>query len=327
MEIRVGSVLLDRFEIKRRLGKGSYGVVFEAFDNSDQTPVAVKVSYFCRQNKERNITEAKLMECIKESESPYRGHVVDLKVWYEFENCVVLVMELLSHDLLKGIKNYTFDLSLLATYARQMVEGLLLLSQLKIVHGDLKPENILVEDGGKAVKFSDFGLSYSSSLGWVPQEIQTIHYRAPDAMLGYKCGPSVDTWSLGCVLLECVTKNLLFPIQRDEFELMQMITNVVGYPSQKMIREAPLRNNFFWYHPESQRWILKGAAPYDRPMGLKKYFQFNYPDKGYKPEIIMLLDFVDKMLKPDPDARTKPETLLQHPFLSQKFPLRKKKVK
>lgn len=59
------------------------------------------------------------------------------------------------------------------------------------------------------VKIADFG-----NACWVDHhftnDIQTRQYRAPEVILGSKYGPSVDMWSMGCMVFELLTGDLLF---------------------------------------------------------------------------------------------------------------------
>ena len=40
-------------------------------------------------------------------------------------------------------------------------------------------------------------------------ELQTEYYRAPEIILGKKYNEKIDIWSIGCVIVELITGNLL----------------------------------------------------------------------------------------------------------------------
>ena len=42
------------------------------------------------------------------------------------------------------------------------------------------------------------------------ETIQTRPYRAPEAILGMSYSPATDVWSLGCMVFEILTGDLLF---------------------------------------------------------------------------------------------------------------------
>lgn len=87
-----------------------------------------------------------------------------------------------------------------------MLEGIKILSDIRIVHSDLKPDNILHQNG----KFTliDFGSAFIFDNSGTPQ-ITTPEYAPPEALIG--CGEtlseiahpwSYDIWSLGMIFLE-----------------------------------------------------------------------------------------------------------------------------
>lgn len=58
--IGLGEKLLGRYVLKRRLGRGSFGVVFEAWDDDEQRSVAVKVAHACIHQRRITCSLAKL---------------------------------------------------------------------------------------------------------------------------------------------------------------------------------------------------------------------------------------------------------------------------
>ena len=56
----------------------------------------------------------------------------------------------------------------------------------------------------------DFGLSFRASDKAASDALGTSHYRAPEATIGAPISVSVDIWSLGCVVYEMMTGELLF---------------------------------------------------------------------------------------------------------------------
>ena len=60
--------------------------------------------------------------------------------------------------------------------------------------------------------------------------VVTLWYRAPELLLGsrnYK--PSVDMWSVGCVLAELILGKVLFPGEKEEKQI-SLIFEKCGYP-------------------------------------------------------------------------------------------------
>ena len=72
-----------------------------------------------------------------------------------------------------------------------------------VAHRDLKPENVLVESRAPlSIKLADFGLANDRSD--LKTACGTKRYAAPEVFLGSKYTASVDLWSLGVIVLQCV---------------------------------------------------------------------------------------------------------------------------
>jgi len=75
------------------------------------------------------------------------------------------------------------------------------------VHRDVKPANVLLADDGR-VHLADFGIARlvdSAHTTRTGEVLGTPAYFAPEQVAGEPLGPPVDIYSLGMVLLECLT--------------------------------------------------------------------------------------------------------------------------
>jgi len=143
-----------------------------------------------------------------------------------FKGNVYLVFEYMEHDL-SGLlaKKYDFSVPMIKCIVRQIFKGIEFMHSNNIMHRDLKPANILVNNQGE-VKIGDFGLArYFSPINLsgiyskkYTNGVVTLWYRAPELLLGSShYGPSLDVWSLGCMLAELV---LGYPLFRGKSEFL-----------------------------------------------------------------------------------------------------------
>ncbi|KAI9668304.1 MAG: serine/threonine protein kinase [Bathelium mastoideum] len=145
----------DRYQLQRRLGRGSYGVVYEATDLSAKRNVAVKLEY-TRNSRQLEVE----MEIYKE----LRGRPGIPEVYWYGYDCEfrVMVFELLGPNL-EDVFNYcgrTFSLKTVLMLADQLVSRLQQIHH-KYLHKDIKPENILKGEGkkGNQLFIIDIGLA------------------------------------------------------------------------------------------------------------------------------------------------------------------------
>ncbi len=89
---------------------------------------------------------------------------------------------------------------------------------------DLKPQNILLSKD-HVLKIADFGLAraFVPPVRPLTHEIVTLWYRAPEILLGCKTyALPVDMWSVGTIIAEMATKNVLFPGDSEIDELYKI---------------------------------------------------------------------------------------------------------
>ena len=199
----------DRFSIRRRLGSGGFGMVYEAFDFERQTLVALKlphdaaardISLFKQEFRAlAEITHPNLVNLYEVmsygSEWFFTMERVEGRTFYEH----------LCPDRLPP-KDYGMVRALL----RQMAEGLWALHQTGRVHQDLKPSHVLIDAGGRVV-FLDFGFTAdrAAQAGGGRPEAQA--YRAPERIGGHVPTEAADWYSVGVMLYEVLTGTLPFP--------------------------------------------------------------------------------------------------------------------
>ncbi|HEY6761642.1 MAG TPA: serine/threonine-protein kinase, partial [Baekduia sp.] len=200
-----GEVVLDRYELHRRLGGGGFGTVWLAHDLKLDRTVAVKRipapdADTAKRAQREGVAAARLQH----------PAIVALHEAGADEENVYLVSEL--------VRGATFARLLEegALSDRDVVEiGVALCDALAhahkrgIVHRDVKPLNILVPDntaeGGAPAKLTDFGVARiagDDALTRTGDVVGTLAYMAPEQAEGREVGAPADLYALGLCLYE-----------------------------------------------------------------------------------------------------------------------------
>jgi dual specificity tyrosine-phosphorylation-regulated kinase 2/3/4 len=150
-----------RYEVVKKLGKGSFGIVLRCFDHKQKEFVALKILKNKKRLYEQGLVEAKLIETLNKKDPEDKKNIIKKLDQFVFRKHLVITFELLSVNLYDFIKmnNFQgFSLSLIKRFAIQILISLYFLRENNIVHCDLKPENILLRKINKSgIKIIDFG--------------------------------------------------------------------------------------------------------------------------------------------------------------------------
>ncbi|GAY58405.1 hypothetical protein CUMW_186770 [Citrus unshiu] len=124
------------------------------------------------------------------------------------ENKLYIFLELVTQgSLAKNYQEYHLKDSQVSAYTWQILNGLKYLHKQNVIHRDIKCANILVEANG-SVKLADFGLAKAIAMNDVKSCRGSPFWMAPEVVNlkndGY--GLTADIWSLGCTVLEMLTR-------------------------------------------------------------------------------------------------------------------------
>ncbi len=155
-----------RFLLRRRLGAGGFGIVYEAFDRERDATVALKV---LRRRDGRSIARFKnefrsLAETVHENLVQLHELHAEGDAWF-FTMELVRGGDALTYvrvDDDGGAETPRFDEERLRAVLRQLAAGLSFLHRSGKLHRDVKPSNVMVTGEGRVV-IVDFGLSSARS--------------------------------------------------------------------------------------------------------------------------------------------------------------------
>jgi serine/threonine protein kinase len=177
--------------------------------------------------------------------------VISLHKAFYFNEHMCIVCDLLKSNLYEhgrafrkeGAAPY-FTLPRVRSIAQQITKALALTHQLGMVHNDLKPENILFESVSQClVRVIDFGSScYVGDK--LSSYVQSRSYRAPEVFLGAAYDGKIDVWSLGAILVELLTQDVLFHSTSIP-EMLARIVETCGAVPPRLVRRSRHADTLF----------------------------------------------------------------------------------
>ncbi|CAO3677395.1 unnamed protein product [Rhizopus stolonifer] len=202
----------EDYDIKERLGSGSFASVYLANDKKTKKSVAIKVI-----DKKRFARNKRLLKTINDETvvmMAMESHpcAVGINHVYNEESRICLILDFVKDG---ELFNYVVEKQKLTEEETRFIFWQLFMTikwlhNKQITHRDLKPENILLADKEKLhVKITDFGLAKILAKGErLDGQCGTPHYIAPEILdpaeeraYGIKC----DMWSLGVMLYICLS--------------------------------------------------------------------------------------------------------------------------
>jgi eukaryotic-like serine/threonine-protein kinase len=198
----VGSLVLNRFLIERRIGSGGFGVVYEAWDGRLERPVAVKAIEQRGEAGRRVLREAQAAARLN------HPGIVTLYEMGEEDGNALLVTELVEGSTLARL-SHDGELSdrEIGEIGADLCEALDHAHSRGVVHRDIKPQNVqVIEDTEVRAKLMDFGVAHlagDSPLTAAGDVVGTLAYMSPEQAEGKPAGPEADVYSLALTLYEC----------------------------------------------------------------------------------------------------------------------------
>jgi len=194
------------YDIREKLGTGSFAVVKRAVRKSDGKEFAVKVIKKAKLNAEELAVVHDEVEIMHKVNHP---NCVQLFEMFETSKKLYMVLEKLEGGELfdRIVKKGSYSEKEASEVVKSVVSALQYLHDNGIVHRDLKPENLIYLSAAddSAIKITDFGLAkYRGAKGSTALEMTTAcgtpGYVAPEVLKNEPYGKAVDLWSLGVIL-------------------------------------------------------------------------------------------------------------------------------
>jgi serine/threonine protein kinase len=244
VHIRVGDYIANVYKYVCEGGKGTFGKVLMCEDRSSRADepgrlVAIKVVRKIRKYSESARIEADLLADIARADPSGASGSVRAHRSFTWQEHVCIVFEPLGMSLFDYVKANEYrplPLFCVQSFADQLTRAVAFLHAMGLVHTDLKLENVLLVSRAKLQPSTKETSARNGATSLVPQSteiklidfggatyvheskktslINTRQYRSPEVILGMEWSTPSDIWSIGCMLMELYTGELLFPTVR-----------------------------------------------------------------------------------------------------------------
>ncbi|KAF5197887.1 Non-specific serine/threonine protein kinase [Thalictrum thalictroides] len=245
-----GTVIMERYELGRLLGQGTFAKVYRGRNIKTGQSVAIKMI-----DKEK-VLRVGLIEQIKREISVMHlvrhPNVVELYEVMATKTKIYFAMEYVrGGELFNKVAKGKLKEDVACKYFQQLIESVDFCHSRGVYHRDLKPENLLLDEDGN-LKVSDFGLSalFESKRkdGLLHTTCGTPAYVAPEVISkrGYD-GEKADIWSCGVILFVLMAGFLPF----HERNLMEMYRRI-----SKADYKCPQ-----WFSPKVKKLLVRILDP------------------------------------------------------------------
>ncbi|CAO2812896.1 unnamed protein product [Amaranthus hypochondriacus] len=301
------NILGNLFEVSSKyappiqpVGRGAYGIVCCARNSETNEEVAIKKiadAFNNRIDAKRTLREIKLLSHMDHDNVIKIRDIIRPPEREKF-NDVYIVYELMDtdlHQIIRSNQELTDDHCQYFLY--QILRGLKYVHSANVLHRDLKPSNLLL-NANCDLKICDFGLARTTAeTDFMTEYVVTRWYRAPELLLNCsEYTAAIDMWSVGCIMLEIIKREPLFP-GKDYLQQLQLINELLGSPED---------SDLGFLRSDSAKKYVKQL-----PHVPKQPFSDKFPNVSP-----LVLDLAEKMLVFDPNKRITVDEALNHPYLA-----------
>ena len=330
---RIGSIVAGRYEIVDHLGSAAFSKAVQARDLQTGMSVCLKIVKNSKDFFDQSLDEVKLLKLVNERDPGDAKGILRLYDYFYHAEHLFIVTELLRANLYEfqkfnvesGDETY-FTLPAIKSVARQVLTSLAFMHSLDLIHCDLKPENILVKSYSKCeVKVIDLGSSCYVT-DHLSSYVQSRSYRAPEVILGAPYDAKVDVWSLGCILAELHTGEVLF--HNDSLaSLLARCAGVLGPFDPELLRRGKHARDFFTksgrvYERDEDAGTIRVLRPKRTSLAARLGLAGEGGEGGdgrsnpAADDGAGFVDFLLALLRPNPSERLTAEEALAHPWLA-----------
>ena len=203
---------IGRYQVRGVLGRGTTGVVYEAWDPAGKASLAVKL--VTQPMRDTPALRGRLQRDAQAAAALGHPNLAAVVEVGEHEGQPFVATEIVpGFDLAQALRSRKpFPVEWTLDVWRQIAEGLAYAHHGGLLHLDLKPTDVRVTPEGD-VKILDFGIAHLKSLertGSGPA-VGGVHYRAPEQVEGRRADARADVFSAAAIVYELAARRRAFP--------------------------------------------------------------------------------------------------------------------
>src|SRR6266446_8505838 len=233
---------IGKYEIRREIGRGAMGVVYEGYDPSIKRIVALKT--IRADQLSGGDPAAVIARFRREAQAAGRLNHPNIVSIYDFGEdggIWYIAMEFIQGRELKECfeTNERFKIADIVRIMSQILNALDYSHRQGVIHRDVKPANIIVLADG-SVKVADFGIAHieTSNMTQVGTTLGTPAYMSPEQIMGLPVDGRSDLFSAGVILYQFLTGER--PFSGSAATTMQKVLKEDTLPPSSLNVQEPL---------------------------------------------------------------------------------------
>ncbi len=260
------TLVADRYRLVNLLGSGGMGVVWQAWDERLERPIALKMLRTQPEltDGEREVATKRAMREARITAGLHHPHAVTVFDVVEHEGQPCIVMQLIESTPLSMLlrEHGTLGPREAARIGAQVASALAAAHKMRIVHRDVKPGNILITADGSAM-ISDFGISHAlgdATITATGMVHGTPAYLAPEVARGQPSTFASDVFSLGSTLYAMLEGAPPFGADKNAIALLHRVARGEHPASKHAGPLKPLLRSMLSADPK-RRPAMQSIAP------------------------------------------------------------------
>ena len=256
----------SNYEIIKKIGSGSYGSVYLAYDIQNNRNVAIKTISLANTNinEINNLYKLSIPNCNPYVVCFYFSFITDNKI-----NIVTDYIDgpdvMVYTEPLRSFNNTALLIKTGKILLYTMLSALQYIHSKQIIHNDIKPSNIVVGSNRVPV-LVDFGIS--CDINKCNENGGTSLYLSPEVLHGIRTYKS-DLWSLAATIYGVVTGNNIWSLNIYQYDARSLMNEVINLMSNKILPNRLstgdekldyIVNNFLQYDPSLRLSINQALA-------------------------------------------------------------------